>query len=87
MASALSDRVIVYDGEPGIECTAKSPMGLVDGVTAWSKRRIAVAFTVALPWHYRHVTAWSKRRPGGAVTLPLRYRYVTVTPQLATPAS
>ena len=38
MASALSDRVIVYDGEPGIECTAKSPMGLVDGFNVFLKQ-------------------------------------------------
>ena len=38
MASALSDRVIVYDGKPGIECTAKSPMGLVDGFNIFLKQ-------------------------------------------------
>ena len=38
MASALSDRVIVYDGKPGIECTAKSPMGLVDGFNVFLKQ-------------------------------------------------
>ena len=31
MASALSDRVIVYTGEPGVECTAGAPKGLQDG--------------------------------------------------------
>lgn len=31
MASALSDKVVVYDGKPGIECTARSPVGLVQG--------------------------------------------------------
>ena len=31
MASALSDKVVVYDGRPGIECTARSPVGIVDG--------------------------------------------------------
>ena len=31
MASALSDRVIVYTGEPGVECTAGTPKGLQDG--------------------------------------------------------
>merc|ERR1740138_1364751 len=31
MASALSDRVIVYTGEPGVECTANAPQGVQDG--------------------------------------------------------
>jgi len=38
MASALSDRVIVYSGEPGIECTAESPQGLVDGFNQFLKQ-------------------------------------------------
>jgi ATP-binding cassette subfamily E protein 1 len=38
MASALSDRVIVYTGKPGIECTAKSPRGLVDGFNDFLKQ-------------------------------------------------
>mmetsp|Transcript_44061 Transcript_44061/g.93753 ORF Transcript_44061/g.93753 Transcript_44061/m.93753 type:complete len:613 (+) Transcript_44061:59-1897(+) len=32
MASYLADRVIVYDGEPGVECTACTPQGLVPGM-------------------------------------------------------
>ena len=31
MASALSDKVVLYEGQPGIECTAKSPQGLING--------------------------------------------------------
>lgn len=31
MASALADRVIVYSGTPGVECTANTPTGLVEG--------------------------------------------------------
>jgi len=31
-ATYLADRVIVYTGEPGIECTATSPKGLVPGM-------------------------------------------------------
>jgi len=38
MASALSDRVIVYSGEPGVECTAESPQGLVDGFNKFLKQ-------------------------------------------------
>lgn len=38
MASALSDRVIVYTGQPGIECTAGSPAGLVDGFNSFLKQ-------------------------------------------------
>jgi len=38
MASALSDRVIVYRGTPGVECTAGGPQGLVDGFNAFLKQ-------------------------------------------------
>jgi ATP-binding cassette subfamily E protein 1 len=31
MASALADRVIVYRGEPGIECTATAPQAVTTG--------------------------------------------------------
>lgn len=31
MASALADRVIVYTGQPGVECTANTPQGVVEG--------------------------------------------------------
>ena len=31
MATALFDRIVVFSGEPGVECTAHSPQGLVDG--------------------------------------------------------
>jgi len=37
MASALSDRVIVYSGEPGVECTAGTPVGITDGFNAFLK--------------------------------------------------
>lgn len=32
MATYLADRVIVYDGQPGIHCTAHSPMSLLEGM-------------------------------------------------------
>jgi len=32
MATYLADRVIVYDGEPGIHCTASAPMSLLEGM-------------------------------------------------------
>jgi len=32
MATYLSDRVIVYSGEPGVECTASGPQSLVGGM-------------------------------------------------------
>jgi ATP-binding cassette subfamily E protein 1 len=35
MATALAERVIVFDGTPGVECTARSPQGLVDGVNSF----------------------------------------------------
>lgn len=38
MASALSDRVIVYTGEPGVECTANIPQGLQDGFNEFLKQ-------------------------------------------------
>lgn len=30
MATYLADRVIVYDGRPGIECMASAPMSLLE---------------------------------------------------------
>jgi len=38
MASALSDRCIVYTGEPGVECTANTPQGLQDGFNDFLKQ-------------------------------------------------
>jgi len=32
MATYLADRVIVYDGEPSIDCTANAPQTLVSGM-------------------------------------------------------
>jgi ATP-binding cassette subfamily E protein 1 len=32
MATYLADRVVVYDGQPGIECTARTPMNLIAGM-------------------------------------------------------
>lgn len=32
MATYLADRVIVYEGEPGVHCIASSPMGLLEGM-------------------------------------------------------
>jgi len=32
MATYMADRVIVYDGEPGVHCTANSPQALIDGM-------------------------------------------------------
>ena len=33
MATYLADRVIVYDGTPGVESTARSPQSLIPGAT------------------------------------------------------
>ena len=38
MASALSDRVIVYSGSPGVECTANTPQPLAEGFNAFLKQ-------------------------------------------------
>ena len=35
MATALAERVIVFEGKPGIECTARAPKGLVEGVNVF----------------------------------------------------
>merc|ERR1712187_919234 len=32
MATYLADRVIVYEGEPGIHCVASSPQSLIEGM-------------------------------------------------------
>ena len=37
MASYLADKVVVYDGEPGIETTAMSPQGLISGMNTFLK--------------------------------------------------
>lgn len=38
MASALSDKVVLYEGEPGVECTARTPVGLVNGFNRFLKQ-------------------------------------------------
>mmetsp|Transcript_9512 Transcript_9512/g.14319 ORF Transcript_9512/g.14319 Transcript_9512/m.14319 type:complete len:624 (-) Transcript_9512:258-2129(-) len=35
MATYLADRVVVYDGEPGVETTAHSPQGLIQGMNTF----------------------------------------------------
>merc|ERR1719277_2249810 len=35
MATYLADRVVVYDGEPGVHCTASAPMSLLEGMNAF----------------------------------------------------
>lgn len=37
MATSISDSVIVFDGEPGVECTAKSPQDLSTGINEFLK--------------------------------------------------
>merc|ERR1719201_2077901 len=32
MATYLADRVIVYEGQPGVHCTASAPMSLLEGM-------------------------------------------------------
>merc|ERR1712187_423871 len=32
MASYLADRVIAYEGDPGVRCTATAPQGLLEGM-------------------------------------------------------
>ena len=38
MATDLADRVIVYDGVPGIETTARSPQALIPGMNTFLKQ-------------------------------------------------
>ncbi|CAI5746554.1 unnamed protein product [Peronospora destructor] len=38
MATYLADRVVVYDGKPGIECTAHAPQGLLTGMNTFLKQ-------------------------------------------------
>merc|ERR1712113_932532 len=35
MATYLADRVVVYDGEPGVRCTAAAPQGLLEGMNTF----------------------------------------------------
>ena len=37
MASAMNDRIVVYTGTPGVECTATTPVGLVQGFNTFLK--------------------------------------------------
>jgi len=37
MASAMSDRVIVYEGNPGVDCTAGTPQSVADGFNMFLK--------------------------------------------------
>jgi ATP-binding cassette subfamily E protein 1 len=37
MATYLADRVIVYEGSPGVDCTANSPQSLLTGMNAFLK--------------------------------------------------
>jgi ATP-binding cassette subfamily E protein 1 len=37
MATYLADRVVVYEGQPGIEATATSPQGLLSGMNQFLK--------------------------------------------------
>jgi ATP-binding cassette subfamily E protein 1 len=43
MATYLADRVVVYTGEPGVECTANAPVGLVEGMNQFLKQ-LSVTF-------------------------------------------
>ncbi len=38
MATYLADRVIVYEGTPGVEATAKSPQPLLNGMNAFLRQ-------------------------------------------------
>ena len=35
MATVLAERVFVFHGQPGVECTARSPQGLMEGVNSF----------------------------------------------------
>ena len=37
MASAMADKVIVYEGTPGVECVARSPCSVADGFNTFLK--------------------------------------------------
>jgi ATP-binding cassette subfamily E protein 1 len=43
MATYLADRVVVYTGEPGVECSANAPVGLVEGMNQFLKQ-LSVTF-------------------------------------------
>jgi ATP-binding cassette subfamily E protein 1 len=37
MATSMADQVIVYEGTPGVQCTAKSPCSVIDGFNIFLK--------------------------------------------------
>lgn len=43
MATYMADRVIVYEGEPGIDCTASAPKSLLEGMNQFLKQ-LAITF-------------------------------------------
>ena len=50
MATYLADRVIVYEGEPSIDCVATSPQSLLTGMNLFlSVSHITSIFTDVLP--------------------------------------
>jgi ATP-binding cassette subfamily E protein 1 len=54
MATYLADRVIVYEGSPGLDCVANAPTSLVAGMNKFLKvraasARAAIAVKVAAP--------------------------------------
>merc|ERR1712127_663664 len=38
MAAAMADRVIVYEGTPGVECTARTPTSVAEGFNSFLKQ-------------------------------------------------
>ncbi|KAL0589777.1 hypothetical protein ABG067_002002 [Albugo candida] len=38
MATYLADRVVVYDGQPGVNCTARTPQSLLSGMNSFLKQ-------------------------------------------------
>merc|ERR1719401_1883258 len=43
MATYLADRVVVYEGEPGVHCVASSPMSLLEGMNKFLAQ-LAITF-------------------------------------------
>ena len=38
MATYLADRVVVYDGNPGVETTARTPQGIIPGMNTFLRQ-------------------------------------------------
>jgi len=52
-ATYLADKVIVYEGQPAIDCTANSPQSLLSGMNKFLSVSVAIILSKLSP-SYKH---------------------------------